>query len=62
MFENVDSSQIYILLIVTGGLSVILLLYIAFKLESIGKLIEKQKELSDLKNLLDAQKAKDIKP
>jgi hypothetical protein len=63
MFETITLGQAYLTIIVIGALTIILLLYIAFKLDSIAKQIDRQRDLSELKSQIVAEinKGKNIK-
>jgi len=50
MFDNVTLGQVYLTLLVIGALAIILLLFVAFKLDSLTKHIDKQRDMSELKN------------
>ena len=55
MFETITLGQIFLALIVIGALGIILLLYIAFKLDSLTKQIDKQHDMAELKNQIVAE-------
>jgi hypothetical protein len=63
MFDTITLGQVYLTLIVIGALSIILLLFIAFKLDSLTKQIDRQRDLSELKSQIVAEitKGKNIK-
>ena len=50
MFEEMTLGNLFTALIVTGSILFIILVYIAAKLESLSKNIEKQYDFSNLKN------------
>ena len=55
MFETITLGQIYLTLIIIGALSIILLLFVAFKIDSLTKHIDKQRDLSELKTQIVAE-------
>jgi hypothetical protein len=59
MFETITLGQTFLALIIIGALGVILLLYIAFKLDSLIKHVDKQHDMAELKNQIVAEIKKD---
>jgi hypothetical protein len=49
MLDEITLGQIFLTIIIIGAVLFIFLLYVAFKLESLAKQIEKQRDISELK-------------
>ncbi len=54
MFDSMTIGNLFLALIITGAILFIFLLYVAFKIESLSKHIEKQRDYSELKNQIVA--------
>jgi hypothetical protein len=59
MFDTITSGDIFLTLIVIGAILFIFLLYVAFRLESLSKQYEKQRDMSELKTQIVAEIKKD---
>jgi hypothetical protein len=50
MFEEMTIGNVFTAVIITGAVLFIILVYIAAKIESLSKNVEKQKDFANLKN------------
>lgn len=49
MFDNITLGQAFLTLLIIGGLCLIIVIYVAFKLDSLTRHVDRQHEMSELK-------------
>jgi hypothetical protein len=59
MFDTITLGTTYLTLIIIGAILFIFLLYVAFRLESLAKQFEKQRDMSELKTQIVAEIKRD---
>lgn len=59
MFDSIALSDIFLTLIIIGAILFIFLLYVAFRLESLSKQFEKQRDMSELRTQIVADIKRD---
>jgi len=59
MFDTITLGDTYLTLIIIGAILFIFLLYVAFRLESLAKQFEKQRDMSELRTQIVAEIKRD---